>query len=320
MGSRQTSGHGRDIIVVCPHCHKNFPLTAALGRQARDLLLGQEAERLRSQIVVTAKREAEAEYEARLREKDERIDRINRQLADVRRQTEHGSRQLEGIAAQRLFGSQLAGRFPEDQITTVRQGHWGADVIQAVRTETGWACGTILWECKRTARWDPKWLRKLEQDRTGTRADIAVLVSEKLPVGTEGVGQLANAWVCNFANVWDLAPLFRALLLGVARYRVADAARADAASRVFDYIASGEFASRLTGVGLSLKGMQETLDRERRGMLQNWAERQKQIDHSWQNLAFLVGDLVGLGATVPEAARAELAPPPEPALAAAHQP
>jgi hypothetical protein len=289
-----------------------------LRRRQRDLDQRQEGqelalERMRDDIGKEARQEAEKAaartWEAKLRDREEALKRTNDQLAELERQTKRDPRQQEGVAAQQVFGDALRERFPEDEIVVVRQGQAGGDVIQVVRTTTGYECGRILWECKRTSKWEPKWLLKLATDREASRADLVAIVSEVLPKGVRGSGPVGNAWVTDFESVWQVAPLLRAILLQVAAYRAADAARDDSAEKVFDYIATGDFANRLQSAAKGLDALQSGLDREKRSLQQAWAERQRNIDHAYENLSFLVGDLIGLGAPVPAAARAELLPP-----------
>jgi agmatine/peptidylarginine deiminase len=54
-----------------------------------------------------------------------------------------------------------------------------ADCIQTVLN--GAVCGNIIYESKRTKRFDKKWIDKLRQDQQRVNAGAAVLVTEVLP-------------------------------------------------------------------------------------------------------------------------------------------
>ena len=71
--------------------------------------------------------------------------------------------QQENQGGQRHEQRQRAPVHPgRDVIQPVPKGEHGGDVVQQVRGATGQACGTILWESKRTKNWSDGWLAKLE--------------------------------------------------------------------------------------------------------------------------------------------------------------
>jgi hypothetical protein len=125
-----------------------------------------------------------------------------------------------------VFRAELQQRFRDDEITITPQGQVGADITQRVRTG-GRECGVILWECKRTARWDGRWPGKLARDAGKTQANLAVIVSEALPRDADGSCQLEDGlWVCDYRHAAHLAAGLRQVLINVWRYSAANAARA----------------------------------------------------------------------------------------------
>ncbi len=162
-------------------------------------------------------------------------------------------------------------------------------------------------------RWDPNWPNKLAADREKAGSDAAVLVSTTLPPGIAGACRLAEVgvWVVDFDHALTLASALRSALVELALHRRNNAARADAAGRVFDYVATGDFAQRVLDLGQDLTAQQSCLDKERHALTQVWAARQKSLDRSWITVAALIGDFEGLGAQLPTEVRFEfpLTPP-----------
>jgi hypothetical protein len=74
------------------------------------------------------------------------------------------------------------------------KGEFGGDVVHWVLRPAGQACGTILWESKRTKIWNDGWLAKLRDDQRAAKADIALIVSSALPKGVETFDLVDKVW------------------------------------------------------------------------------------------------------------------------------
>lgn len=279
-----------------------------------------ERERMRGEIRRQEREEAEkaqrerydeltqhmtADHKTEVRKLQDQIERMKAQLEDAARRGVTGSRQEEGFARQDVFAAALRDRFGDDQITVTRRGQAGADITQVVRLRTR-ACGTILWECKRTATWSATWTDKLAAEVQKAGASLGVIVSEALPPGVDGSGRVGDVWVCDFASAAHLAAGLRGLLIAASQYEAANAARADTAGRVYDYIATGGFASRCQTISRTIEAMVTTLGKEKRYYELRWREWERDIEVIAASLYGIAGDLVGIGADVPPPLRAEL--------------
>jgi len=157
------------------------------------------------------------------------------------------------------------------QLDVGGDGQAGADVVQKVR-HVGRDCGTILWECKRAANWSGTWVGKLASDSRKAGAACGVIVSETLPPGMEGSGRVDDVWVCDFGSAAHLAAGLRWVLIAASQYEAANAARADTSGKVYDYIATGGFASRCEAINQTVETMMRILGREKRYYGQKWKE------------------------------------------------
>ena len=193
------------------------------------------------------------------------------------------------------------------------RGQAGADVAQVVRHGHR-DCGTILWECKRAANWSGAWTGKLADDARKAGAVFGVLASETLPPGMGGSGRIDDVWVCDFATAVHLAAGLRWVLIAASQYEAANAARTDASGKVYDYIATGGFASRCEAISQAIDSMLSTLGKERRYYEQRWKDWERHIETDAGSLYGIAGDLVRLGAEIPSPLRAELPEASRPAL------
>lgn len=115
-----------------------------------------------------ARKEAEEALNLKVAERDEKINSMTKQIEDLKRRAEQGSQQLQGEVQELELESLLAAKFPFDNIEPVPKGEFGGDALQRVISPTGQACGTILWESKRTKNWSDGWLTKLRDDQRGS--------------------------------------------------------------------------------------------------------------------------------------------------------
>jgi hypothetical protein len=247
----------------------------------------------------------DADHKTEVRQLMDKIERMNAQLEEAVRRGATGSRQEEGVARQDVFAEELRQRFPGDEITVTARGQAGADVAHRVRLG-GRDCGTILWECKRAANWSGTWIGKLADDVQKAGATAGVIVTETLPHGMDGSGRIDEVWVCEFGCAVHLAAGLRWVLIAASQYEAANAARADTSGRVYDYIATGGFASRCDMITRAIEAMMTTLGKEKRYYEQRWKEWERHIETVVGSLYGIAGDLVGLGAEVPPPLRAEL--------------
>ena len=134
-----------------------------------------------------AKQETEAALGLRVREKEEQIASMQRQIEDLKRKAEQGSQQLQGEVQELALEALLRQRFARDLIEPVPKGEFGGDLIQRVVGPAGQVVGSILWEAKRTKNWSDGWLGKLREDQRAAKADVALIVSQALPKGAADV-------------------------------------------------------------------------------------------------------------------------------------
>ncbi|MCE8163832.1 MAG: DUF2130 domain-containing protein [Candidatus Moeniiplasma glomeromycotorum] len=64
-----------------------------------------------------------------------------------------------------------------DDISKITHVGTKADILQIIHNEIGKPVGKIIYEVKNEAKWDNKWLEKLEKDMVGEQADFGILVA-----------------------------------------------------------------------------------------------------------------------------------------------
>jgi hypothetical protein len=241
-----------------------------------------------------ARLEAEDALKAKVTEKETQIAGMQRQIEELRRRAEQGSQQLQGEALEIALESQLRARFARDLIEPVPKGEFGGDVLHRVIGPAGQACGTILWESKRTKRWSDGWLVKLRDDQRTAKAEIAMIVSNALPEGVESFDLIDGVWVVEPRFALPLAIALRQSLIDVAASRLAQEGQQSKMELVYSYLTGPRFRHRIDAIVERFTEMQSDLDRERKMMMRLWAKREEQLRGVLDSTAGLYGDLQGI--------------------------
>ena len=240
------------------------------------------------------RKEAEQALTLKVREKEETISAMQRQIEDMKRKAEQGSQQLQGEVFELELETLLRGRFPLDAIEAVPKGEFGGDLLQRVTSQTGVVCGAILWEMKRTRNWSDGWLSKLRNDQRQAKADVALIVTQALPKSVENFGLVDGVWVAAPQCAIPVAVALRELLLSVSMARQAGEGQRTKMELVYEYLTGPRFRHRVEAIVEQFTEMQADLDRERKAMTKLWARREQQIRCVVESTAGMYGDLQGI--------------------------
>src|SRR5271170_2433607 len=165
------------------------------AKREMDLTIQKQVQAELGTVRDKARQETEAALTLKVREKEEQIASMQRQIEELRRKAEQGSQQLQGEVQELELEGLLRAKFPQDTIEPVPKGEYGGDILQRILGPLGQLCGTILWESKRTKNWTDGWLPKLRDDQRAAKAEIAVVVTQVLPKHIEIFDLTDGVWI-----------------------------------------------------------------------------------------------------------------------------
>lgn len=285
--------------------------------QAEQLALREERRRLQSEkdaMQLEVQRQVDAKLgehlgTVRLQEQEKarlekaelqkRLDDATAHVADMKRQLEQGSQQLQGEVLELDLEAALRRAFPLDVFEEVRKGARGGDLVQRVMTRSGQEAGVILWETKRAKDWSTQWCAKLKEDMRNCGASIGILVTTPGALPREWpvdclFGTHEEIWVTHGITAKSVAEALREGLLQVHRQRLAAAGKGEKAEALYDYLTSPQFAQKLRAVYDTFQRLREDLESERNSTMQRWARREKQLSAGVQQLLGIGGEIQGL--------------------------
>ena len=232
-----------------------------------------------------------------MKEKEETITAMQKQIEDLKRRAEQGSQQLQGEVQELELENLLRAKFPFDTIEPVPKGEFGGDALQRVVSASGQpngTVGTILWESKRTKNWSDGWLVKLREDQRTAKAEVAVLVSQVLPKGVESFDVVDGVWVTSPRAVLPVATVLRHTLLQVSTARQVSEGQQTKTEMVYQYLTGPRFRHRVEAIVEAFSSMQEDLAAEKKAIQRQWAKREIQLNNVLQSTAGMYGDLQGI--------------------------
>jgi hypothetical protein len=241
-----------------------------------------------------AKKEAEDSLKLKVAEKEQTISSMQKQIEDLKRRAEQGSQQLQGEVQELEIEALLREKFPLDVIEPVPKGEHGGDALQRVTGPAGQACGTIIWETKRTKNWSDGWLTKLRDDQRAAKAEIAVMMSQALPKGVEAFDLVDGVWVTHPRTALPLAMTLRNTLIELSSARMAVEGQLTKTEMIYHYLTGPRFKQRVEAIVEAFSSMEEDLNKERKMITKQWAKREEQINRVMQSTVGMYGDLQGI--------------------------
>lgn len=241
------------------------------------------------------------EHHQKDREKDRKIQDLTKMLEDAQRKAKQGSMERQGEVLEDDLEEILTARFRFDLIEAVPKGVRGADVIQKVNNTRHQHCGTILWEAKTQKNWSDKWVDKLKEDQRAMGAEIAVIISEVLPADIENFDQYQGVWVTCPRSAIGLATALREQIINMEFLKQSTVGKDEKMEALYNYLAGTEFRQKIEAIVEAFGSMQEQIEKERRSMENQWAERRKQLDRIMKSTVGMYGEMRGIiGSSLPE--------------------
>ncbi len=236
----------------------------------------------------------EEQNELKLKQKDEQIEQMRRDIESAQRKAEQGSMQIQGEALELAIESWLSSQFPFDNIEEVKKGAFGADCVQTVHTREVQNCGVICYESKNTKAWSDGWITKLKQDMLSVNADIGVLVTSVYPRDMKRMGFVDGIWVCSLDEFKGSVSLLRESLIRLQQVALKEENKADKMALLYNYMTGNEFSMQMKAIVDGFISMQSELEKEKRSLMATWKRRQKTIDGVLANTTEMYGALQGI--------------------------
>lgn len=245
-------------------------------------------------IRAEALKSADESHRLKHLEMEKKLADTQKALEDAQRKATQGSQQNQGEVLELDLENRLREEFPLDDITEVKKGQRGADIVQTVKNQNLASCGILLWETK-NGKWQPAWVQKFKQDIREASANIGVIVSHELPDEYGDMKHLEN-------NVWAVKPKLAPVLAAALRGTIlqVDMANRNAEGKdakmeaLYQFLIGPEFRHRVEAIVENYGTLQQEIEKEKRAAALRWSHQEKAIRAVIDNTIGMYGDLQGI--------------------------
>jgi len=252
-------------------------------------------------IKQTQQKQIDEEYRLKILEKEKQLNEALKVNEELKRKLEQGSQQTQGEVLELELEKIIKKEFPYDMVKEITKGTRGADILQIVNNNYGKSCGTIIWESKRTKAWSNDWIKKLKEDQRQVNAEIAVLVTSKLPDDIKHFGLMNDIWICDYESFVGLTMVLRDSLIKMASIKTSMVGKKEKKEILWNYLTGVEFKQRMEAIYEAYNQLQEEIEKEKRWYSQKWAREEKNIRQVIDNILGMSGDLQGIvGKVLPD--------------------
>ena len=242
-----------------------------------------------------AAKRASEDFNTKIREQEETINRLREQLTTAKQVAEQGSQQLQGEILEMDIEQALRSSFPFDTVNEVKKGERGSDIRQIVNEQFYQNCGLILWECKNAKTFQTGWLGKLKDELAAEKAQIGVIVFSPTGGGGDDFKQLTdNIWLVKPRYAVLIATLLREICIKVAIANRNAQGKDIKIEMIYNYLTGGEFTNRLRYIIESYDEMAGQLAAEKKQAQKRWAAQEKILQKVISTIYGLSGDLQGI--------------------------
>src|SRR5260370_13143156 len=118
--------------------------------------------------------------------------------------------------------------------------------------ERGGAVGKIVYECKRVKNFDKKHVDQARDARRIREADFAVLVTNAFPSKRQYYFVEKTVFVISPVSLEPITYTLRESLVKIALLKMTNAAKEKAVQRVYDYLSSSEYQTKVNDIASQL--------------------------------------------------------------------
>ena len=258
----------------------------------RNLEIQTQFAKAKDEALEEAKNTVGEEWRLKYEQLEKQHNQTKDALETAKRRSEQGSQQIQGEVLEDDICSYLTEAFHDDEVSRVKKGRAGADVIQKVRRFQQ-ECGTIVWEVK-NAKWNRQWISKLKGDVASASADVGILVSVNVPEEVDSFGFMEGILVTKPSYVIPIATVIRSNLMAMRELNISLMGRDERMNRLQEYITGPDFLSRISMIAENFKEMREELEAEKRATMKRWAKQEKRLDALAQGTVSMYGDFQGI--------------------------
>jgi len=213
----------------------------------------------KQQIALRKSQNKMSQLEKSLKRAADRYKNANEEITRLKKQIEQGiTPQIEGLLEEKNLLAKLRELYPQDRFQHTGKG---GDILQTV-VDHGKDAGLIVYECKKVKTFSASHVAQAKQARSQRQADFAVLVTNAFPKKKQHYFVEKNVFVISPVSVEPISYTLRESLVRIAMLKLSNQAKQEAVQRVYDYLSSSEYNTKMNGIAEQLMDLGRDLKSE----------------------------------------------------------
>lgn len=211
-----------------------------------------------------------AQLERSLTVSARKYDQASDEIKRLKQQIEKGiTPQMEGLLEEATLLAKLRELFKRDRFEHPGKG---GDIIQIV-VEQNHEIGKIVYECKKVKHFDRKHVEQTRDARRTRHADFAILVTNAFPSKQQFYFVEKTVFVISPLSLEPITYTLRESLVRMALLKMTNKAKEEAVQRVYDYLSSSEYHSKMNDIAGQLLELGKDLKSEISSHKRTWTKR-----------------------------------------------
>lgn len=228
--------------------------------------------------VEAAREDEKHKHQDELKKASTREDQLKKQVDEMKRKLARKTPDEFGSWQEEELFKLLRAEFPRDDIERIGKGRGGADVIQKVMEGEN-TLGTIVYESKNVAKWDPKFVDKAKSYRRQYETPHVVIASTAFPPKQREFCVLrSNIIVVSPSKAIHVARVLRQAVVEIGKLELSRDMRPEKVDALYKYVRSQEFKQRLVGLENAYSKLQDLQHEEKKWHDRNWQKQAKQFE------------------------------------------
>jgi hypothetical protein len=230
----------------------------------------QKKELKRREVEFRKSKNKMAQLENSLKISADKYQKANEEISRLREQIQKGiTPQIEGLLEEGKLLEKLRELFPDDRFEHPGKG---GDIIQIIIERRG-EIGRIVYECKKVKHFDKKHVDQAREARRSRQADFAVLVTNAFPAKRQYYFVEKTVFVISPVSLEPITYTLRESLVKIALLKMTNAAKERAVQRVYDFLSSNEYQTKVNDIAGQLLELGRELKSEMASHKRIWTKR-----------------------------------------------
>lgn len=208
------------------------------------------------------------------------IELKNQQIKSLKEQINKGTTpQIEGLELEKKLFEELKKHFPNDEILHLKNI---GDVFHKIKYDNQ-EIGSILYECKKTAKYSKDFIKQIKQDMATRNATYGVLLTYNFDKESSGFKTDQDIIIVHPYGAIYIAEFLRKKLIEIHSLKLSKEELSERAKKLWDYIKSDKFKNNVKDNIHRTKVLMELLEREKAAHEKIWEARNEHYNKIHEN-------------------------------------